>query len=277
MISVRRIPNPESRIPSPVFLLKSVTNALLSVLLAPRCAACDLPIDDVLAGAICNDCWAAIRRITPPLCDSCGDPLPSWRVLSCVAARCARCRRAPRAVDRGRAIGEYDGALRQIIHAFKYDGRRSVGPHLGRLMREAAHGFLQDVDFAVPVPLHPRRERARGFNQAAELAQALELPVSAALVRVRHTTPQVDLPAARRHANVRNAFRLARRWSPLPSGFSRPNLSNATVLLVDDVSTTGATLEACARVLKAAGVREVRALTGARVVRREPATRPRFA
>jgi ComF family protein len=220
----------------------------------------------------------AVRRITPPVCTSCGDPLPSWRVLSGDAARCARCRRAPRAVDRGRAIGEYDGALRQIIHAFKYDGRRSLGSRLGRLMRESAPELLDGIDWVVPVPLHPRRQRARGFNQAAELARALELPVRTALVRVRHTAPQVELPAARRHANVRDAFRLARQRSWLVrSGHQLPRWSNATVLLVDDVSTTGATLEACARVLKEAGAREVRALTGARVVRREPATHQRFA
>lgn len=260
-----------------MFLLKSVTNALLTVLLSPRCAACDQPIADALAGPICEHCWAAIRRITPPICDSCGDPLPSWRAISCEATRCARCRRAPRSVDRGRAIGEYDGALRQIIHAFKYDERRSIAVHLGRLMRESASDILHDVDYAVPVPLHPRRERARGFNQAAELARALELPVCAALVRVRHTTPQVDLPAAKRHANVRDAFRLAQRWPFLRSSSTLPNLSNTIVLLVDDVSTTGATLEACARVLKDAGVREVRALTGARVVRRDPTTRRRSA
>ena len=272
-----RIPRPEPPIPNPLHAALWVANALLTVLLAPRCAACDLPIADALAGPICESCWAAIRRITPPICDSCGDPLPSWRTISCEVTRCARCRRVPRSVDRGRAIGEYDGALRQIIHAFKYDERRSVAVQLGRLMRESARDLLQDVDFAVPVPLHPRRERARGFNQAAELARALELPVCAALVRVRHTTPQVDLPAAKRHANVRDAFRLAHRWPFLRSSSRLPNLSNTIVLLVDDVSTTGATLEACARVLKDAGVREVRALTGARVVRRDPTTRRRSA
>jgi ComF family protein len=144
-------------------------------------------------------------------------------------------------------------------------------------MRESAPELLEGIDWVVPVPLYPRRERARGFNQAVELAVALGLPVCAALVRIRHTAPQAELPAAKRHANVRGAFRLARPRSwLLRSGPSPPNLSNRTVLLVDDVSTTGATLEACARVLKEAGVREVRALTGARVVRRDRATRPRF-
>ncbi|RPH63738.1 MAG: ComF family protein [Acidobacteria bacterium] len=235
-------------------------------------------MSDALSGPICESCWGAIRFITPPVCHGCGDPLPSWRALSCEAARCARCRRTSRAIARGRAIGEYDGALRQIIHAFKYDGRRSLAGRLGRLMRESSGNLLDGVDWVVPVPLHPKRERARGFNQAAELAKTLDLPVCSPLVRIRQTMSQVDLPAARRHANVRGAFRLARPhpWlAPFTSG--RSNLSNAIVVLVDDVSTTGATLEACARVLKDAGVREVRALTGARVVRREPTTRQRSA
>ncbi|HEY7444342.1 MAG TPA: ComF family protein [Vicinamibacterales bacterium] len=271
-------PDPESRTPTPESLLQGLLNPLLAVLLAPRCAACDEPLSDVLAGPVCNCCWRAIRLITPPVCEGCGDPLPSWRAVSCRTARCARCRRTPRAITRGRAIGEYDGALGLIIHALKYDGRRSVAGRLGRLMRESAGDLLHGADCVVPVPLHPKRERARGFNQAVELARTLGLPVCAALVRVRHTAPQVDLPAARRHANVRGAFRLARRHAWLrPFASRRPRLANAIVVLVDDVSTTGATLEACARVLKDAGVREVRALTGARVIRRDPPTRQQSA
>lgn len=169
---------------------------------------------------------------------------------------CPRCRRLPRAIDRARAIGQYDGALRSIVHALKYDGRRSLAKPLGALMRERGADMIAGALYAVPVPLHPRRRRMRGFNQAADLAAHLGLPVCAALRRVRATAPQADLPAARRHANVRGAFaatRAARR------------LAGATVVLVDDVSTTGATLDACARALKTAGVAEVRAITAARV------------
>ena len=110
----------------------------------------------------------------------------------------------------------------------------------------------------VPVPLHRTRQRTRGFNQAAEIARRLPLPVAHALERVRATRSQTDLPAAQRHANVRGAFVLT----------ARVDVRGAIVVLVDDVSTTGATLEACARVLTAAGAREVRALTVARVVSR---------
>src|SRR4030095_3635747 len=117
-----------------------------------------------------------------------------------------------------------------------------------------------------PVPLHPARERARGFNQSDDLAQVLGLPVVQLLKRTRATLPQVDLPASRRAHNVRDAFAVC-------SGNRQPaagNRSLGIIVLVDDVSTTGATLEACARVLKAAGAREVRALTAARVVSGRP-------
>jgi ComF family protein len=174
----------------------------------------------------------------------------------------------PRAIDHGRAAGHYQDALREIIHAFKYEGRRSLAKPLAVLMRRQAGALLDDVDWIVPVPLHWRRERERGFNQSSDLARALIASGATgsprllhALRRVKHTTTQAELPAARRHKNVRDAFEL---WGGLPRA-----LIGSCVLLVDDVSTTGATLEACARVLKdAGGVKEVRAITAARVVTR---------
>ena len=162
-------------------------------------------------------------------------------------------------MDRARAIGAYDGVLRKIVHALKYDGRRSLARTLGTMMRDRGAGILDDAACAVPVPLHASRRRERGFNQAADLAQHLGLPVVAALRRVRATATQTGLPAAQRHRNVRDAF----ATTPAAAALSR-----AVVVVVDDVSTTGATLEACARVLKEAGVREVRALTAARVISR---------
>lgn len=157
-----------------------------------------------------------------------------------------------------RAAGLYDGSLREIVHALKYDGRRSVARRLGALMREHGGDVLAGADAVVPVPLHRRRLRARGFNQAAELGRHLGLPLCHALRRIRATPSQTDLPAGERHANVRGAFTLARRI----------DVSGTCLVLVDDVSTTGATLEACARVLCEAGAREVRAVTAARVVSR---------
>jgi len=232
------------------------------VLVAPRCAACDAPLDRPSGGPVCPACWAAVRAITPPVCDGCGDPLPSWRTAASRAARCPRCRRARRAVVRGRAVGAYDGALRAIIHAFKYDGRRSLAAPVARLMAARGADVIEGAEVAVPVPLHPRRRRARGYNQAADLAARLPLPSVDALRRTRHTPSQTGLPAGRRHRNVRGAFAPARRRPFFHPG---ARVRGRVVLLVDDVATTGATLDACARVLLAMGAREVRALTVARV------------
>jgi ComF family protein len=211
-------------------------------------------------GTVCGACWAAIVPFTPPLCGRCGEPLPSWRTISLETGICSRCRRAPSSIDSSAAIGAYDGRLRFIIHALKYGGHRSIAAPLGARMRSSGAAVLQGADAAVPVPLHRRRQRARGFNQAADLARHLDLPVAPLLRRVRATPSQTTLPAAERRANMRGAFALSRRTS----------VSGMRLVLVDDVSTTGATLEACASVLKDAGAIEVRAITAARVESRRP-------
>jgi ComF family protein len=251
--------------------LEYAGNALVSAILAPHCATCARVLDTPLDGPVCPACWAAIRPLQPPLCVACGDPLPSWRVISRVMSVCARCRRRsfrlkPEAtgVDRSRSGGEYEGALRDIIHAFKYDGRRSLAVPLAGIMRTAGDDLLRDADVIVPVPLHAVRRLRRGFNQASDLARRLDHPVVNALWRVRATSPQAGLTAAARRRNVRRAFRL----SPLLSRRTRSRfIDTRIVVLVDDVSTTGATLDACARVLKEAGAREVRALTAGRALR----------
>jgi ComF family protein len=140
----------------------------------------------------------------------------------------------------------------------KYEGCRSLADGLSARMRVAAGDLLDRADLVVPVPLHHIRQRSRGFNQAADLARRLDRPFRAALTRVRATPSQTDLPAARRHANVRDAFALRRGC----------DVRGLHVVVVDDVSTTGATLEACARVLMDAGTARVSALTAARVVTR---------
>jgi ComF family protein len=236
--------------------LRTVVDGLLAVVLAPSCAACRCPLDRPLEGVVCRRCWDAVRQFPLPLCRHCGEPLAAWRMVDAETATCPRCRRSRSAIGIAGAIGPYDGPLRAIVQALKYDGRRSLAAPLASRMREAVPEVLAGVDLTVPVPLHPRRQRARGFNQAEDLARGLGLPVARALRRTRPTVSQTDLPAARRHANVRGAFAVV----------EGSGIRGRCVLLVDDVSTTGATTEACARVLLAAGAREVRALTAARVV-----------
>lgn len=233
-------------------------DGLLAALFAPRCAACANPLERPTRGPVCDACWAAVALVKPPFCRTCGSMLASWRTLDGAAGLCPLCRRRPGAVDAARSVGPYEGALRDIVHAFKYEARRTLAPALGSMMREAGSDLLAGAACAVPVPLHPWRRFRRGFNQSADLARSLGLPVVHALWRMRATAPQTGLPAAGRHRNVRGAFSV----SPLLSRrVHRTLIADRAVVLVDDVRTTGATLDACARALKAVGAAEVRTLT----------------
>jgi predicted amidophosphoribosyltransferase len=187
-------------------------------------------------------------------------------------------------VVRARAAGLYVGSLREILHALKYRGHRSVARRLSVLMRQAGADLLTDADASVAVPMHYRKAWSRGFNQAADLARGLPLRQLPALRRRRATSTQAGLNAAQRARNVRGAFAPSRRvvfslWLQGRQGgkhrvarmlrqwiLRRWSIDGLTVVLVDDVRTTGATLEECGRVLTACGAREVRALAAALVV-----------
>src|SRR6185436_4387345 len=216
---------------------RNAANNLIATLFEPPCAACKKPLLHPLNGAVCEDCWRDLR-LAPPLLDRL---------------------RADQGVDWACAVDRYDGRMKEIIHALKYERRRSIAAPLGALMRATGARVLQDADLVVPVPLHPRREYQRGFNQAEDLARHLGLPLAPLLKRVVHTQSQIELPKDQRRANVTGAF----EFSPDPRS---PIPDPRIVVLVDDVATTGSTLDACARVLKSAGVKEVRAITAARVV-----------
>lgn len=250
-------------------MLIRAADAVVRVLLSPTCAACGTVLVHPLESPVCPGCWRAIRALSPPWCERCGDPLSAWRPM---AGLCARCRRRPPQFSIGRSAGRYEGSLREILHAFKYQGRRALAAPLAALMRAAGTDVLAGADAVVPVPLHPWRAWERGFNQADDLAIELGLPVWRALHRVRHGPQQAGLPAARRHANVRGAFAATPRvWLAVIRPASRRRLRGRIVVLVDDVMTTGATLDACSAALRAAGAAEVRALTVARAVATPPA------
>jgi len=250
--------------------LGRLCDGILCLAWAPRCAACDRLIDGPTRGVVCADCWYQVQRITPPLCEQCG--LPAAR-LEGDGVMCALCRPAS-AVTRRRAAGFYDGSLRAIIHAFKYQRRRSLARPLARLMLAAGSELLADAHCVVPVPLHPRRQWSRGFNQAAILAHHLDLPIVDLLRRTRPTPPQTSLSAAQRRRNVKDAF--APRHVSSRSWRTHANtIDDEIVVLVDDVSTTGATLEACGQVIKEMGAREVRGVTAAAATRESLPHRPR--
>jgi len=246
----------------------AAANGLVRTFLAPSCAGCDTVLERPLAGAICDACWRAIVRITPPWCVVCGDALPTG-----TPSLCARCEERPPRFTLARSAGRYDGPLRHVIHVFKYGRRRPLAAPLARLMTAAAAEVLAGADAVVPVPLHPWRALRRGFNQADDLAVHLGLPVWRVLRRTRHGPRQASLPAGQRESNVVGAFRFGPMFGLLNPWRVR-QLRDRTVVLVDDVMTTGATLDACSAVLLAAGVRTVRALTAARTVATRPAPRP---
>lgn len=224
-------------------------DGMLTLLFPPRCAVCGLLQEPL----ICPQCTEGITCIAAPCCAQCGVPFPPQaQALS----HCAACRDDPPPFDAARAAGIYGGALRQAIHAFKYDGMQALASPLGVFMRD--HITLPfPVACLSPVPLHPERLAMRGYNQSQLLAEELgthwNVPVHSELLRrILNTTPQMQLPPDARRKNIKGAF--ATRAVPLPP----------TVGLVDDVFTTGSTLRECSRILKRAGVERVLVLTLAR-------------
>ena len=222
-----------------------------------RCCHCERLVASPLAGPLCERCAGTLRRPLGPTC-ACGFPL-----VTAGQTTCGRCRRGLNPLPFGTALGSYDGTLRSAILALKYRGRRRAASQLGRLLaaRKETRALVTEGCVVVPVPLHPQRERQRGFNQSALVAATLGRLCGArslprALTRRRDTPSQTGLTAAARRANVAGAF-VSRQ---------RAAIHGRVVVLVDDVVTTGATARACAGALLDAGAREVRLVTLARAL-----------
>jgi ComF family protein len=227
---------------------------LLAVVFPSCCPACGALLAHPASGPLCQACWASLPRHRSASC-RCGLPLLPGR------AECGRCRRGRQPFAAGASLGPYEGPLRVLLLQLKFAGRRRAAARLASLLLEdAAVGrLLATSDLLVPVPLHPRRLRERGFNQSALIAQELARragrPVSTgALVRRRDTAPQSGLRAAERRRNVRDAFVVGQR----------AGIAGRVVTVVDDVVTTGATARACALALAEAGAAELRLLSAAR-------------
>lgn len=213
-----------------------------------RCVLCDSPTGQ---DRICADCDAELPRLPPGRCTVCAVPLPFGEV-------CGACLRQPPAFERVRAAFAYEYPVDALIHAFKYGRRLALAPVLGDML---AGGAAPDVDLLVPMPLAPERLYERGFNQALEIARTLSrryrIPLDATACRkVVETAPQAGLPWKERAKNVRRAFVCDAR------------LTGLRIAVVDDVLTTGATLNELARVLRRAGAAGVTGWVVARTLPR---------
>ena len=237
--------------------LRRIGRGFVDILLPPRCLACGETVEE--PDALCGKCWGGITFFTPPWCIGCGLPFPHPMGDDAV---CGDCAREQRAWDRARAVLRYDKNSRSLVLGLKHADHTHVANAFGRWMHRAGGEALLGADLAVPVPLHWTRLLQRRYNQAALLAHAIHAaggpPVAADwLVRRRRTRSQGHLGATARENNVRGAIALRRDRS----------VAGKRVVIVDDVMTTGATANECARVLKRAGAEFVGVLTLARALR----------
>jgi ComF family protein len=231
---------------------------MLDVGLPPLCASCREPVG--YGAGLCASCWSKLSPIERPFCEKLGipftyDPGPGIYSMQAIAD--------PPAYARARAAVRYDDIARDMVHALKYGDRLDLAPVMAKWMSRVGADLLEEAEVLIPVPLHWRRMWARRFNQSATLARLIAEPQGiavsyTALKRVKATPQQVGLSRSERAANVQGAFRVD------PAG--RAEIARRHVVLVDDVLTSGATVDTCARALLRAGARQVDVLVFARVV-----------
>ncbi len=242
-------------------MLGTVAAYLADLLFPLSCKVCGLNMRSGETPQICGRCWSTIRLLDGPCCPRCGKPFASEAALShSPDHQCGDCREKPPKFDRAISAAIYENALAEAIHLFKYSKRASWSKPLGRLLHTRIPDFGK-LDVILPVPLHSKRLRQREFNQslllAREVSLASRIPLQMDnLRRVRWTQPQIELNGDERRKNVRRAFEV--KWPD--------QVQDQSILLIDDVYTTGATVNECARVLKKAGAEVVNVLTVARMV-----------
>ncbi len=240
-----------------VELIRRLVHAVLPV----DCAACGAPLSDDPVPFFCRLCWAHITPLHGPVCARCGAPFASGPALTHSPGHlCGACRLRPPSYTRAWSNYPYEPPLQKAIQLFKYEGKVTLAGALGGLMVDDTCP-LPGGDVVMPVPLHPSRLRDREFNQSLLLADAvarrLRLPVSYSnLVRLRETAPQTTLSRTARQKNLRRAFAVLR-----PA-----ELTDQRIILVDDVYTTGTTVNECAKALRKAGAADVYVWTLARTV-----------
>jgi len=245
---------------APAFLADRIARTVLDLLFPPLCMSCRRRVSE--PHALCAACWATISFIEGAVCAKCGTPFEADPGSETI---CGLCHAKPHYFDRARSLFKYDDASKGLILRLKHGDRLDHVPGLTRWLARAGSELLAGTDVIVPVPLHRWRLWKRRYNQAAILAKHLsELSGKPhrplALVRTRPTPSQGEMPSAKaRRRNVLSAFKVPPKH--------RAELRGRNILLIDDVLTTGATLDACARALKRGGAARVDVLTVSRVVR----------
>jgi ComF family protein len=229
----------------------------LDIALPTLCVACREPVS---GEGVCATCWAKLSFIAPPYCPRLGipfvyDPGPDLLSMEAIAN--------PPAYARARAAVRYDDVARTLVHALKYQDRTDLAPAMGRWMARAGREILREADALIPVPLHWRRGWSRRYNQSGALARVIERQsgvklASEALRRVRPTEQQIGLSRSQRASNVQGAFKVAAERAA--------DIHGRRLILIDDVLTSGATVDACARALLRAKALSVDVLVFARVV-----------
>lgn len=246
--------------------VKAASSSLFSILFPSDCRICSAPLTAISNLPVCEPCLSQIVPLDGLLCRVCGEKLFSGHTDSGEGALCGICRRAQPHFRRAVAYGAYEGALRDVVHLFKYHGVRPAGKLLGKLLHQAAGAMaLPDAVMVVPVPLWPGKRHDRGFNQAEAIARAfidfqssssIQLDTSV-LARTRETASQTGLTRHQRRANVRGAFAVVKP----------ERVKGRSILVVDDVMTTGTTAGECARMLLRAGAKQVFVATVARATK----------
>jgi ComF family protein len=233
--------------------MPSLFDHFIDLIFPPRCAICKNKSQKI----ICEDCLGKAVYLKPPMCGTCGKPRDKYFT----GGLCEDCAGGGVPFDMARSVALYDGMLKEAIHKFKFDGRKALSPYLGRfLVSYLQYGDIpvKEIELIIPIPLSGQREKQRGYNQSKLLAEEISghysIPLdSASLKKIKDVAPQFDLSRKERLRNVRGAFHSS-------------SLAGKSVLIIDDIYTTGATAREASSALKAAGAKSVYVLTLARAV-----------
>ncbi len=237
-------------------------STLFQFFLPPQCLCCERFLEESQQG-FCPSCLSGIYWIEPPFCSICGYPFLSQETSS---HPCGACVTHKKYFTMARALGSYEGPLQEAIHRWKYKGKANLTPFFAEWMAEGLKRYWapNSFDLLIPVPLHPQRLRERGFNQSLLLVKELShrsgIPYRKTLLqKIKPTLPQVALSGPEREKGIRGAFQV----------IEREELKGKSVLLVDDVYTTGATVNECSKTLLREGAQRVDVLTLGHAVKRD--------